>query len=281
MLAFDTPEPISVRVELSAGDVWIKASDRTDTVVEVRPSNSSSKSDASAVEQTRVEFAGGRLLIKAPKSWRRYSFFSAGPSVDIMIELPSGSRVQAEAEWAAFRCEGRLGDCSVHTARDVRFDLTGALDVDTSAGDVTVERAAGHASIVTASGTVRLRAVDGTAVIKNSSGACWVGEVTGALRVHTASGDITIDRAMAAVTARTAYGAIRIGEIMRGSTDLQTSYGDIDVGIRAGTAAWLDLRSPYGQVHNVLEVTSAPAQGDETAEIRALASYGDIIIRRS
>ena len=37
MHRFDTPDPISVTVELAVGDIRIEASDRADTVVEVRP----------------------------------------------------------------------------------------------------------------------------------------------------------------------------------------------------------------------------------------------------
>ena len=39
MPTFETPEPISVSLELGVGDVRIAASERTDTVVEVRPSD--------------------------------------------------------------------------------------------------------------------------------------------------------------------------------------------------------------------------------------------------
>ena len=39
MPTFDTPEPITVTLELGVGDVRITASDRADTVVEVRPSD--------------------------------------------------------------------------------------------------------------------------------------------------------------------------------------------------------------------------------------------------
>jgi hypothetical protein len=39
MPTFDTPEPISVTVEFGVGDLRIVASDRADTMVEVRPSD--------------------------------------------------------------------------------------------------------------------------------------------------------------------------------------------------------------------------------------------------
>jgi hypothetical protein len=54
MPTFDTPQPISVTVELGVGDLRIVASDRTDTMVEVRPSDPAKKADVTAAEQTRV-----------------------------------------------------------------------------------------------------------------------------------------------------------------------------------------------------------------------------------
>jgi hypothetical protein len=280
MPVFDTPEPISVQIELPVGDAWITATDRTDTVVQVLPRNASSKSDVSAAEQTTVEYAAGRLLIRAPKSWRRYSPVGAGYSVDVHIELPSGSSVQAEASWGAFRCEGRLGECRFKTGGTIRVDQTGALDIDSGHGEVVVERVGGSARVTTSSGKVGLGEVDGTIEIKNSSGDCWIGQSTGDVRIKTGYGDITVARALASVSARTAYGSVRIGEAVRGSIDVQTSYGAIEVGVRRGTTAWLDLSSRNGRVHNALETTDGPAHDDDTVEVRATTSYGDIMIRR-
>ncbi|MFC5924211.1 DUF4097 family beta strand repeat-containing protein [Micromonospora vulcania] len=280
MPVFDTPEPITVQLELPVGDAWISATDRTDTVVRVRPRDPSSKADLGAAEQTVVEYAAGQLMVRVPKSWRRYGFGS-GPSVDVLIEVPTGSRVHAEASWAAFRCEGRLGECRFKTGGTIRLDETGPLDIDTSHGEVAVERVHGSARVKSSSGKVRLGAVDGTAEIKNSSGDCWVGRSGGDVRVNTAYGDITVDAPMASVSGRTAYGNVRLGEVVRGSIELQTSYGAIEIGIRRGTAAWLDVSSRHGRVHNALETTDSPAQTDETVEVRANTSYGDIMIRRA
>ena len=70
MPTFDTPEPISVTLEVGVGDIRIVASDRTDTIVDVRPSDPAKRSDVTAAEQTRVEYANGSLLVKAQKGWR-------------------------------------------------------------------------------------------------------------------------------------------------------------------------------------------------------------------
>ncbi|HKX70475.1 MAG TPA: hypothetical protein VJM75_04570, partial [Acidimicrobiales bacterium] len=115
MPTFHTPEPISVTVELGVGDLRIVASDRTDTMVEVRPSDAAKKADVTAAEQTRVEYAGGRLLIKAPKSWRQFTWRGGGESVDVQVELPAGSHLRGETGVAALRCQGRLGECRYKT----------------------------------------------------------------------------------------------------------------------------------------------------------------------
>ena len=61
------------------------------TVVEVRPSDASNEDDRKAAEQTRVEYADGQLLVKAPKQ-RSWLLAQAGGSVDVTIELPAGSQ---------------------------------------------------------------------------------------------------------------------------------------------------------------------------------------------
>jgi DUF4097 and DUF4098 domain-containing protein YvlB len=134
---------------------------------------------------------------------------------------------------------------------------------------------------VTGSGAVRIRAIDGPAVIKNLNGVTWFGEVKGDLRCNAANGDITVDRALGAVAAKTANGAVRIGEVVRGSIELGTSYGELEVGISEGTAALLDVRSQFGSVRNSLAASDGPGPSDQRVELRARTSFGDIVIRRS
>lgn len=58
---YKTPEPISVTLELGVGEVRIAASDRTDTVVNVRPSDEADESDVKAAQQVRVDYTNGML----------------------------------------------------------------------------------------------------------------------------------------------------------------------------------------------------------------------------
>ena len=94
-MTFDTPEPISVTVDVVVGDVRITAADRRDTVVDVQPSDPASREDVKAAEQTRVECVSGHLLVKAPKL-RTWSIRSHGGSIDVTIALPAGSDMHGD-----------------------------------------------------------------------------------------------------------------------------------------------------------------------------------------
>jgi DUF4097 and DUF4098 domain-containing protein YvlB len=279
MPTFDTPEPITATIDLAIGDVRISAADRGTTVVDVQPSDASSEEDLKLAEQIRVEYANEQLLVKAPKlrSW----LSRRGPSVDVTIELPAGSRVHGALGLGDVHCDGRLGDCRIKTGLGrIGLDQADTLNLRSGAGDISVERAAGRAEVTAGSGDVRLREVDGSAVIKNSNGDTWVGTAAGDLRLNAANGSIAVDLAQASVGAKSANGDVRLGEVVRGSVVLETKIGDLEVGIREGTAAWLDVNSQFGRVHNALEAADGPQTSAETVEVRARTSVGEVVIRR-
>jgi DUF4097 and DUF4098 domain-containing protein YvlB len=281
MPTFDTPTSISVTVDLSVGAVRIAAGDRTDTVVEVRPSDETDESDVQAARQVRVDYANGALRVTGPRG-RMFDFSRRTRSVDVTIELPAGSDVSAETQMGDFRCTGRLGGSRFKTsAGNVWLERTGPLHLNTSAGHVGVDAVDGTAEISTGTGKVQVGRVDGTAVVKNSNGETVIGTVTGDVRVRSANGDITVERAGAGVDAKTSMGRIRLGEIARGSVVLASSMGELEIGIAAGTAAWLDLDTGFGHVRNLLDPTDRPAETDETVEVRGRTTYGDITIHRS
>jgi hypothetical protein len=282
MPTFDTPEPISVSLELGVGDVRIEATDRADTIVEVRPSDPSKEEDVAAAEQTRVEYANGHLLVKAPNRWRHWTPWGGHESIDVSIEVPAGSPVRAEGGVVSIRCRGRIGEsrCKVGVG-DIQLDETGPVDLKTGIGDVTVERAVGKAEIVTGSGGVRIGSVDGTAAVKNSNGQTWIGEVTGEARMSAASGNISVDVAHAGIVVKTAKGDVLIGEVERGAAVAQSAFGDLEVGVRDGVAAWLDLQTKFGDVRNKLEAAESPGATQDTVEVRANTAFGDITVHRS
>ncbi|MFF6862985.1 DUF4097 family beta strand repeat-containing protein [Streptomyces ardesiacus] len=278
MPSFDTPQPIAVTAHVGAGSIRFTAGERPDTVVQVRPGDPGRDKDVRAAEQTEVSYASGVLTI----STKERRFVGPTGAVDVTVELPAGSRVDTDGAWTQVLGEGRLGEVRVKTSGgDVRLDTAGPLRVTASHGSVTVDRVDGPAEITTSSGSVRVGVIEGAAELKNSHGSTTVGAALGELRVRNANGDINVAHAASSLTATTAYGALRVDEVTRGEVRLETSYGAIEVGVREGTAAWLDVRSSGGQVRNTLTASDGPVESEETVKVHARTRYGNIDVRRA
>ncbi|RLU86850.1 hypothetical protein CTZ27_23970 [Streptomyces griseocarneus] len=278
MPSFDTPEPISVTAYVYAGSVRFNAGDRLDTVVEVRPRDPKKDLDVRAADQTEVTCASGALTVTTPKA----NLLGRGGTVDVMVELPTGSRIDVTGAAASVLGQGRLGEVRVKTsAGDARLDTTGPLNLTVSHGPITVDRVEGMAEITSSTGNMRVGTVEGPAVLKNTHGTTTVGTVTGELRVSGAHGGIDIARAEASVTGTTTNGFLRVAEVARGTVQLETSNGSIEIGVREGTAAWLDVSSHRGQVRNALSASEAPEQAEDTVKVRARTNWGNIDVLRA
>ena len=275
---FDTPEPISATVDIVFGDIRFIATDRTDTVVEVRPVDPSWELDVKAAEQVKIDFTRGKLQLRHPKM--RNLWTSEYGSIEVLVELPSGSAVHGDTAKGRYLVEGAVGACELKTAiGDIRVERASGARLKTTGGKVIVDHVTGQAD-VDANGEIRLRRIDGGAVVKNISGGSWVGEVGGDLRMKSATGPITVDLAHARVDAHTSNGDIRIGELGGGTADLSTAVGEVQLGLPHGTAAELDTRTSAGRVRNDLDTDAAACSG-RTVKVRARSHGGDIVLRRA
>ena len=216
MPVFATPEPITVHIELPVGDALITASDRADTVVEVRPRRAASKADVTLAEQTTVEYADGVLRISTPEPANQL----IGPkgSLQVTVQLPAGSRVEAKAASSELRGVGRLGDVAFEGAyRQIKIDEAASVRLSAIDGDVEVGRLNGPAEISTARGDIRIaEALRGTVVLRTQSGNISVAAAAGV---------------SAALDAGTGYGRISNALKNDGGAELDiratTSKGDI------------------------------------------------------
>ncbi|MFI8962290.1 DUF4097 family beta strand repeat-containing protein [Streptomyces sp. NPDC053493] len=278
MPSFDTPEPIIASLDFEVGNVRITAGKRTDTVVEVLPSNGAEEADVKAVQQTKITYANGTLTVKGAK---KRSPFGRHGSIDITVELPEGSRLHSTSPMGDYIGEGTLGECRVKTSLgDISLGETGPANLRTGHGAVRLDRATGPVEI-SAAGRIDIGEITGTATVKNSNGETVIREVTDALEVTSANGGVTVDTAHASVEVKSSNGPIRVNDVARGVVRLQASAHDIEVGIRASTAAWLDVNTRIGTVRNALDAAEAPDTSDDTVEIHARTSVGDIVIRRA
>lgn len=282
MTTFQTPGPVTARVDLDCGDINVTASDRVDSVVTIRARDAAKEADVQAAASATVDIIGGVLTVKTVKTWKRLTGATKKDgSVIVDLELPSSSSLAAHTGMGLVHCEGELSSTAVKTGLgDVRLDRVGSLTARSGLGNVVVDTA-DDVTVSTGSGFVRLGSVRGNATVKNSSGNVDVAQCDHDINVRTASGDITIGRALGSVITRSASGHTTIAEVSSGSIDARTSVGAIHIGVRNGAAAWLDVASKYGTVRNGLDTTAGPEDSASTVEVRARTGAGDITISRA
>ncbi|WP_238011876.1 DUF4097 family beta strand repeat-containing protein [Dactylosporangium sp. AC04546] len=216
MQQFATPAPIAAVLDVPAGRVQFIAADRADTTVEVRPANPGKDRDVKTAERTTVTYTDGVLRIQAPEASNQ--LFGPSGSLEVTVQLPAGSRVEARAASTELRGVGRLGDVTFDGAyRQIKLDEAASLHLTAVDGDVEVGRLTGPAQISTARGDIRIAEA-----------------VRGAVVLETQSGNITVTAApgvSAALDAGTGHGRISNALKNTGTPDLDiratTAHGDI------------------------------------------------------
>ena len=260
---FDTPSSIAVVLDLYVADVRFTVSDRTDTIVEVRPSDPNKDSDIKAAEGTRVEYDDATRTLSIVSRKRRNRFVGVNgkrpESIDLVIQLPTDSDVRGEAGLGDFRSEGVLGGVALKTDLGAfRFAETGPVNLRSGLGEIVVESVTGSAEVHGGSNDIRIGAVDGTANIFTGNGKVRVGVVTGPANIKSSNGAVSVDRALSDITAASSNGEVRIGEVVRGKVSATSKNGGVEVGVREGSAAWLELNTGVGRVYNELDDADAP-----------------------
>lgn len=215
MQTFDTPAPISAVLDIPGGRVQFIAADRADTTVEIRPSNASKGRDVKAAEQTKVEYGDGVLRIETSA---KNQVLGPTGAIEVTVQLPAGSRIEAKAAAAEFRAVGRFGDITFEGAYDqIKVDEAASARITAVSGDVSVGRLGGPAEISTNKGDIRIaEAMRGTVVLRTEMGAISVGAAPGV---------------SASLDAGTGTGRISNGLKNDGTAELDihatTAYGDI------------------------------------------------------
>ncbi len=217
MQKFDTPDPISAVLDIPAGRIRFIAADRADTTVEVLPANVAKRRDVKVAEQTTVDYRDGVLRIDAPAA--RNQYLGPSGSVEVTVQLPTGSRIEGKAAFAEFRGVGRFGDVALEAYGVVKIDEAASTRLTAYAGDVEVGRLGGPAEISTQQGDIQIdEAVRGTVVLTTQMGNVTVGAADGVSasldagagygRIHNALKNTDGAAAGLNIHATTAYGDI-------------------------------------------------------------------------
>ncbi|WP_069885501.1 DUF4097 family beta strand repeat-containing protein [Streptomyces luteocolor] len=214
MQKFATPAAVTAVLDIAAGHIRLIATDRTDTTVEIRPADAGKSHDVRAAEDLQVTYADGTLSITAPDPKNR--LLGNSGAVEITVQLPAGSHLDATTAIGGLRGVGRLGNVTVDAQQaTITLDETAGARLTVLDGDITVGRLTGPADLTAKKGDLH------------------VTEATrGDLTLRTDHGDITVGAASttsATLDADTAYGRVH--------NSLNNSAGaDAALAVRATTA---------------------------------------------
>ncbi|WP_028846495.1 MULTISPECIES: DUF4097 family beta strand repeat-containing protein [Thermocrispum] len=273
--AFTTEGPVRIEVQLSAGSVDVELADSGSTggedgvQVDVRHAPEEGMPWAqmmasaltwvneqfgehitadvmgtatAAVDQTRVELVGDRLIVQSPKTLpMRHQ------PLAVTVRAPAGSELDIRTSSASVTVTGTAASAVVTT----------------SSGDISVDRVSGSANIRTASGTATVGAVSGTSSIVTGSGSVHVGELddaSGKLTLRSGSGDLTVSGAAA------------------GALTAKTGSGDVRLELADGVLAEIHLSSGSGRVSSELDVQHDPPEQTAPLRINARSGHGSVTV---
>ena len=262
---FDVTGPLRLEIELAAGDIEIDPTLEGKAEVELIAHDEESQR---LVDAARVELQGDRLVVDVPQKRGGFSLaivFGRG-GIDCRVRCPEGTDVTAKTKSADVRATGTVG----------------ALTVTTASGDTSADRVRGAANVKSASGDVAITVAESSLDVRSASGDIAVEAVRGKVSVNTASGDVTIGEADADVDVNTVSGDQQHRAVRQGRVTAQAVSGDVEIGVRRGSKAYLDCSTISGDTASELDsLDAAPAADELLVEIKAKTVSGDIRITRA
>lgn len=266
--SFHTPGPLVLDLRLPAGEIYVEAGERDETIVELDTS-SGREEVHEAIAEARVELrprGDGNAVVVDVRPRRRFGLTFDRGDITMRVTCPLGADVELSTASADVQLHGLLG----------------GLTAELASGDLRAEELNGRVEVKSASGDVFLELVGGDASVANASGDIYVRSVHGEATFRSASGDVRVDEAAESLTVQTASGDQRIGSVTVGRVTLQSASGDQQVGVKRGSAVHLDVRTMSGDATSELEVRDAPLDpGAPLVELRATSMSGDIHIGRA
>ncbi|PXY33108.1 DUF4097 family beta strand repeat-containing protein [Prauserella endophytica] len=217
-------------------------------------------SPSDAVEQSRIEKTGNRLVVKGPRPLPLRN-----TPLAVTVHAPEGSHLNV-----------RTG-----TANVTATGTAGRVDVSTGSGAVDLEGAEGAATVRTGSGAVKLGPLPAGLQLRSGSGDVEARSLPGPATLATGTGDVWLGEVAGEVLIRTSSGDLSVADAAAGSIEAITGSGDVRIGVRGGVAAEIDLSSGAGRVSSELDVADTPPEGAVPLTIRARTGSGDAMITKA
>jgi len=158
--------------------------------------------------------------------------------------------------------------------------IEGPLDVDSGAGDLTVDRVQGDCKLITGGGGIRVGKIGGALHSSTGAGHIHVKMVGGEAVLETNGGDIVADQAGGQVRASTAGGGVHIG-VAGGPVTATSGGGEIIVEKADGIVTVRNMAGPV-QVHSAAGVRCESGSGgirvsNISGPMRVSTSMGSIL----
>lgn len=267
---FETPAPVRLYVENGSGRVVVVATATSATHVRV----AGARAEEASITQDR-----DKISVLAPK-WRAGGLFRGDQSLDIEVEVPTGSQLVVKSGSADIDVTGEVAATRIKSgSAGVRLDrISDTAVIDTGSGDVAIASVAGDLRIRSGSGDIVLDDADGIASISTGSGDVRIGHAARSVVVKTGSGDLEVLESEDDIASTTGSGRFVVRNARRGRISAKGASGDIVVGVPVGTPVWTDITTITGRVSSTLPPAGQPAPGADHVEIRATTVSGDVAL---
>jgi hypothetical protein len=178
MQTFATPAPVTAILTVPAGRIQVTAADRADTTVEIRPADPGKSRDVKLAERVTASYTDGVLRVTAPPASR---VLGSTGAVEVTVQLPAGSAVQATTASAWFTTTGPIGEVTFDSAQaTVSVEQAATARITVVDGDITAGHLGGDAELRTVRGSIEVtEATQGTLTLRTEAGAITVGAAAG------------------------------------------------------------------------------------------------------
>jgi hypothetical protein len=262
---FPLTGPINLNARIGQGSLTVTtADDLAEATVTLTPRG---KGD-DVLDRIVVGMTGHTLEVLMPREGGLADFFNSWKrgrdGIDAAITVPTGTAVKLMTFTADITVTGRVGGADISTG-------TGTIAVGEVDGDLRLRFGAADS---------RVARVTGSAVVRSGSGDAVFGEVDGDLAAGFGSGDLAAEIVRGSARLRAGSGNLRLGAA-HGDVDFTCGSGQMSIGLPAGVAARLDVRTGSGRVRSELPIDDDRSGSGPSITVRARTGSGDVRLFRA
>ncbi len=236
--SYDVKSGERLTVSASVADVYIKTWDKEEFNIKVFGNSKAADRMHFSFEKTSY---GVKVRAEKEGNWLSNLF---GSNIQVKFEIMVPKKFLLDIETSG-------GDITVDR-------LTGRMDLHTSGGDIKLSETDGEMKATTSGGDIKIYKHYGNSYVETSGGDIVVKETKGDIKGHTSGGDVEVETRDGRINLETSGGDVTLrysGE--NKGISLHSSGGDIQAFVPSSLKADADFRTSGGRVHCGLNTTSS------------------------